>query len=91
MIETREKPSTAKTMRKKCAKTCGYCSLGASSTTTIGQLLPMIQLKSAMKCENKSGDAFCAKHSKLCVGTKESFQSTDSYLYRGWIYAAAIF
>ena len=73
--ENRKKPSTAKTMRKKCAQTCGYCSLGSSSTTTIAQLLPIIQLKIAIKCENKSGDAFCAKHSKLCVGTKDSFSS----------------
>ena len=69
-----KRPSTAKTMRKKCAKTCGYCGETMEMTTT--QMQPIIQLKIASQpCLNKSGDDFCAKYGKYCAAAKDSFWS----------------
>merc|ERR1711935_1182465 len=64
-----KRPSTAKTMRKKCAKTCGYCGETMEMTTT--QMQPIIQLKIASQpCLNKSGDDFCSKYGKYCAAAK---------------------
>lgn len=70
-----KRASTAKTMRKKCAKTCGHCGNDMMEMTTM-QMQPVIRLKSSLSsqpCVNKSGDDFCARYGRYCMAAKDSF------------------